>query len=112
MVMAIHDGARPATRYRKTLRCRAELQTARGSTIAVRTIDISTTGMSVVAQQALLAGASCNVGFALPKNGALQSISTAAVVLYCSGDAGDGFRLGLRFTEADQARNGLINALR
>ena len=80
--------------------------------IPVRTIDISTSGMSLMAEHGLEAGTCCTVVFQIPLDGALQSISAAATVLYNTGRSNDGFRLGIRFTDDDQRRDTLIASLR
>ena len=111
MTSAIIDGARVASHQRKILRCRAALHFGGGVMVAVRTTDISSTGMSVLSGHSLARGIACRVVFQLPVNGRLYDTDVGAQVLYNTCQGTEGFRLGLRFTDLDPARSKLINSL-
>ena len=65
-----------------------------------------------MSEQSLETGTRCTVVFQIPLDGALQTISAAATVLYNTGWSDDGYRLGIRFTDGDPRRSDLIAGLR
>ena len=97
---------------RKALRTRSELQYEPQQHVAVRTIDISLSGMSLMSAHSLDTGTQCTVVFQIADQGALLTISAAAKVVYNTCQGTDGFRLGIRFTEANALRDRLIDKLR
>jgi hypothetical protein len=104
------DVSRSGVNHRKVLRCRAQLQLDAGVTIQVRTIDISTAGMSMMSLHCVAAGVTCRVLFQLPAGGQLHEVAADARVIYTR-QGNDGFRLGLRFTDKNQTRIKLIENL-
>ena len=104
-------GSRSATLQRKVFRCRAQLRLADGNSVDVRTVDITTGGISVMSQQGFTAGAVCSLVFELPVKGALQFLTASVKIVYATPVCSEGTRLGLRFVTADPVRTQLINGL-
>jgi len=111
MTKSIPGGPRAANRLRKILRSRAEIRTDTDRVFHARTIDISIVGMSLMSPHELEDGACLTVVFQIPTQGKLETVSSAASVLYCTPDDTEGFRLGIRFIDHDALRNDLINTL-
>ena len=103
--------SRASTLQRKVLRCRAQLRLADGSSVEVRTVDITTGGMSVMSQQGLATGDSASLVFKLPVHGALQTLTADVRIAYATRVGSEGTRLGLRFVTADPVRAQLIAGL-
>ncbi len=104
-------GPRSSTQ-RKVFRCRARLLLSDGKVFEVRTVDITSGGMSVMSQQDLRVGAQCSLVFELPVHGALQTLTTEVKIVYATLIGTEGTRLGLRFVTFDPLRTQLIDGLR
>lgn len=113
--MSMHSstltGSRTPTLQRKVLRCRAQLRMADGSSVEVRTVDITAGGMSVMSQQNLATGDSASLVFKLPVHGALQTLTADVRIVYATPVGFEGTRIGLRFVAADPVRAQLIAGL-
>ena len=102
---------RPSIHPRKVLRCRAQLLLADGTGFDVRTIDITSAGMSVMSQHGIAPGSRCSLVFALPLRGALQMILAEVKIVYATVVGTEGVRIGLRFMTADLTRTHFIESL-
>lgn len=111
MQVPVLDSGDTAARHRRIMRCRATMHLRDGASVSVRTIDISTMGLSLMSPQTLSAGQVCELRFELAVKGKLHDIRAGARVVYNTCQGVEGFRLGLAFTEPDAARTALINCL-
>jgi hypothetical protein len=105
--------AEPDTRIapRKVLRCRAKVMLNGGRPpVMGRTVDISTSGISLMLDVSLPAGESCVISFEAPVNGTMRKLMVSAKAVYSICGA-DGFRIGMQFVQLDAANTSMINEL-
>lgn len=96
---------------RKILRVRAKVMLNGGRPpVMGRTIDISTSGISVMLEDSLAAGESCVIAFEAPIRGTIRKVMASAKAVYSICGA-DGFRTGFQFVQLDAANTSIINEL-
>ena len=95
---------------RKPLRVRVRVALAGKPEMEVRSVDVSTGGMSLVVDVSLAPTTSCNLSFTLLlSDGSMHKVQIAAVVAHCtySGQR-SGFVIGLQFKGASEDLNALL----
>jgi len=97
---------------RKVLRCRAKVMLNGGRPPMMgRTVDISTTGISLVLDVPLPTGESCVIAFETPVKGTVRRVMASANVVYSIFSSADGFRHGFQFVQLDAANTSIINQI-
>jgi hypothetical protein len=96
---------------RKPLRARAQVAAPGAPVQSALTVDVSVSGVSLMLPEQLATGAACQIRFEIPVGGKTHVVQGSAKVVYCVCVGQKGFRAGFQFTDADQARTQLINAL-
>lgn len=85
---------------RKVLKVKAMIALDGGQPLAVRTVDISSTGMCVSTPEPLTLGADCQLRFDLLVDGKPNSIQVRSRVSYCI-LSGNEFKAGFQFVNLD-----------
>ena len=89
---------------RKILKVSARLSVQGAGLLECRTLDVGPGGLSVSCSRNFPPGQRCTVSFVLPlKHGKLHPVSCLAQVVYGVISRADGFKLGLKFLDADSA---------
>lgn len=96
---------------RSRLRERAQVALPGEPVLGGTTIDVSTSGVSIMVHEQIPGGAACWVRFEIPDGGRKNIVQAQAKAIYsvCVGE--QGFRVGFQFTFKDPERTQLINAL-
>lgn len=96
---------------RNRLRERAQVALPGADVLGGTTIDISTSGVSIMVHEQIANGTACWVRFEIPDGGTKNIVQAQAKAIYsvCVGE--QGFRVGFQFTFKDLERTQLINAL-
>jgi hypothetical protein len=105
------EAAAPAERRntaRRTLRCAMTLRLQNGQILPARCLDLGEDGLSCTTDHPLPAGTPCLLTFALTVGNTRQPLNAVARVVYAVCRGMEGFRLGLRFTELQQAQREAI----
>ena len=77
----------------------ARLQVSGGSSVEARTVDVSTSGMCVMAPVALDSGQLCEVTFDVPLKGGHSSVTAVVQSVYSVHSGHEGYKIGMRFVE-------------
>jgi hypothetical protein len=93
---------------RKVMRVKAILQVDGAGTMAVRTMDIGTSGVGISSPHPLQTGQTGHVSFEMYFNGKIHLIGSRVKVMYCIYSSSDGFKVGLQFVNIDTAGVGTI----
>lgn len=98
-----HDNRRASQRY--PLRTQAFVEIPGQPPFAVRTLDISSGGMAIVAAANPRRGTTFNIRLTIPvePTGSVSFVTTAQVVHSVLSSAEDGFKVGLAFTKLEPA---------
>lgn len=99
--------AAPRTRLRE----RAQVAVPGEPVLGGTTIDISTSGVSIMVHEQITSGAACWVRFEIPDGGGKNIVQAQARAIYCVCVGQQGFRVGFQFTFKDPERTRRINAL-
>ena len=96
---------------RSRLRERAQVALPGAAVLGGTTIDISTSGVSIMVHEQIANGTECWVRFEIPDCGRKNIVQAQAKAIYsvCVGE--QGFRVGFQFIFKDVERTQLINAL-
>jgi methyl-accepting chemotaxis protein len=84
---------------RKPLHVAATLLTPGSSPLHVKTMDVSISGICIMAPTALESGQLCEVSFNVPVNGVDSNVTVKAQSVYCIHSGSDGFKIGMRLVE-------------
>ena len=82
------------------LRVPALLLVSGASAVEVQTVDVSTSGICLMAPLALDGGQRCEVSFKVPLNGASSSVTVVAESVYSIHCGAEGFKIGMRFVQS------------
>jgi c-di-GMP-binding flagellar brake protein YcgR len=88
---------------RKILRCPAMFMIQDHPAVRVRTIDISASGIAIMAPHNVPEGLTCGIAFTTFVNGHMAQINVMARVIYTICIGTEGFRVGMQFAEVDPA---------
>ena len=99
------SGAERRRQVRKTLKGRAYILFAKRDPIAVRTLDISTTGLCIVVPLNPPLKLTCGIRFAVPirPQGNIVFECQASVIYSVFSNDEDGFKVGLHFANPSEA---------
>lgn len=78
---------------------RGQLKLPGGQLLEVKTVDISTTGVGMIATQALKKGLSCDIDVTLPVGAQHHRVIASGQVAYCAADEAGSYKVGLEFVE-------------
>ena len=87
---------------RKPLRTRGMLAPEGLAPLPIQLFDIAPGGVGFLSPQQLPPGHRCSINFSFMLNGQKNEVSAAARVAYCVCGA-DGFKVGLQFTDINEA---------
>jgi c-di-GMP-binding flagellar brake protein YcgR len=89
------------TEARKLLRCQATVLLKNAPSLKTRTIDVSLSGISLMAPENIVPGKLCGIAFEAAVNGKIRQVNAVGKVVYSICVGTSGFRIGLQFTDID-----------
>jgi c-di-GMP-binding flagellar brake protein YcgR len=96
---------------RKVLRCGAKVLFTNTSPLKVRMVDISTSGMCLMAPENIAADQICNIVFETTVHEKIYRLSVIAKSVYSICIGTSGFRVGMQFTNIDPAAQTTLNQI-